>query len=115
MRIIQLGYPDAADPFLLYQAANMYMLEELENRCCHYLRSTCTPENLVERLFDNPECAHHDRIRNIYLEYLNKNFESIKTTKHWEEMLLNMKDCSEEVVAHKSRLLLEITSKMTFG
>src|SRR5436309_2764435 len=32
-----VGYPAAADPFLLYRAANMYMLEELENRCCLYL------------------------------------------------------------------------------
>ena len=110
-----VGYPAAADPFLLYRAANMYMLEELENRCCLYLRSTCTPENLIERLFDNPECVHHDRVRNIYFEYLTKNFESIKTTKQWEEMWLNMKDCSEELVAYKSRLLLEITSKMSFG
>jgi hypothetical protein len=110
-----VGYPNAVDPFLLYRAANMYMLEELENRCCYYLRSTCTPENLIERLFDNPECVHHDRIRNIYLEYLNKNFESIKATKQWEEMWLNMKDCSEELVEHRSRLLLEITSNMTLG
>ena len=110
-----VGYPAAADPFLLYRAANMYMLEELENRCYLYLCSTCTPENLIERLFDNPECVHHDRIRNMYVEYLTKNFESIKTTKEWNEMWVNMKDCSEELVAHKSKLLLEITSKMTFG
>ena len=109
-----VGYPAAVDPFLLYRAANMYMLEELENRCCFYLRETCTPENIIERLFDNPECMHHDRIRNIFFEYLTKNFESIKKTKQWEEMWHTMKDCSEELVAHKSRLLLEITSKMTF-
>jgi hypothetical protein len=108
------GYPEPADPFSLYRAANMYMLEELETRCCHYLQSTLHPENLVERLFDTPECAHHDRIRNMYLEYLKKNFESIKKTEDWEEMWLGMKDCSEEQVAYKSRLLLEITNQMSF-
>lgn len=108
------GYPKVADPFLLYRAANMYLLEELENRCYHYLCSTCTPENVIERLFNNPECAYHDRIRSMYLEYLKKNFESVKATKQWEEMWLDMKDCSEQLIAHKSRLLLEITSKMTF-
>ena len=110
-----IGYPDAADPFLLYRAANMYMLKDLEDRCVQYLQSTCTPVNVIERLFDNTECAHHDRIRKLYLEYLNDNFERIKKTKEWEEMLLNMKDCSEELVAYKSRLLLEITSQMSFG
>ena len=109
------GYPDAADPFLLYRAANMYLFEGLEDRCVQYLQSTCTLENIIERLFENPECAHHDRIRKMYLEYLNNNFEGIKKTKEWEEMLLNMKDCSEELVAYKSRLLLEITSQMSFG
>jgi len=109
-----LAYPERADAFLLYRAANMYMVEELENRCYHYLRSTCTQENIIERMFDTPECAHHDRIRNMYLEYVNENFETIKTTKEWEEMLVGMKDCSEDLVAHKSKLLPEI-SKMTFG
>lgn len=109
------GYPDTANPFLLYRAANMYMLEGLEDRCVQYLQSTCTPENIIERLFDDAECAHHDRIRKLYLEYLNNNFEGIKKTKGWEQMLLNMKDCSEELVAYKSRLLLEITSQMSFG
>ena len=109
------GYPDAADSFLLYRAANMYMLEGLEERCVHYLRSTCTPENIIERVFDNPECGHHDRIRELYLEYLYNNFEGIKKTKEWEEMLVNMKDCSEGLLAYKSRLLFEITSRMSFG
>jgi hypothetical protein len=109
------GYPQPADPFLLYRAANMYMLEELENRCCHYLQSTLHPENLVERFFDNPECAHHGRIHNMYLEYLKKNFESIKKTEDWQDMWLGMKDCSEEQVEYKSRLLFEITNQMSFG
>jgi len=47
-----LKYPERADAFLLYRAANMYMLQELENRCYHYLCSTCTGENIIERLFD---------------------------------------------------------------
>ena len=109
------GYPQPADPFLLYRAANMYMLEELENRCCHYLQSTLHPENLVERFFDNPECAHHGRIHNMYLEYLKKNFESIKKTEDWQDMWLGMKDCSEEQVEYKSRLLFEIVNQMSFG
>jgi hypothetical protein len=111
---IDLQYPEIADAFLLYRAANMYMVEELENRCYHYLRSTCTKENIIERLFDTPECSHHDKIRDMYLEFVHKNFEIIKTTKQWEEMLLGMRDCSEDLVAHKSKILLEI-SKMTFG
>jgi hypothetical protein len=111
---LDLEYPERADAFLLYRAANMYMVEELENRCYDYLRSTCTGENIIDRLFNTPECAHHDKIRDMYLEYVYENFETIKTTKQWEEMLLGMKDCTEDLVAHKSKILLEI-SKMTFG
>ena len=65
-------------------------------------------------MFDTPECAHHDKIRDMYVEYVYENFETIKTTKQWEEMLLGMKDCTEDLVAHKSKILLEI-SKLTFG
>ena len=111
---LDLEYPETADAFLLYRAANMYMVEALETRCYHYLRSTCTEENIIERLFDTPGCAHHDKIRDMYLEYVYENFETIKTTKQWEEMLLGMKDCTEDLVAHKSKILLKI-SKMTFG
>jgi len=50
----------------------------------------------------------------MYLDYVYKNFETIKMTKQWEEMLLGMKDCSEDLVAHRSKILLEI-SKVTFG
>ena len=108
------GYPDEADAFLLYRAANMYMLEGLEDRCYHYLSATCSSENIIERLFETLECAQHDKIRNMYLEYLNKNFDSIKNTKPWEDMMLGLTENSEELLAHKSKLLFEI-SKMTFG
>ena len=108
------GYPDEADAFLLFRAANMYMLEGLEDRCYHYLSATCSSENIIERLFETPECAQHDKIRNMYLEYLNKNFDSIKNTKPWEDMMLGLTENSEELLAHKSKLLFEI-SKMTFG
>lgn len=112
---VPLDYPEVADPLSLYQAASLYMLEDLENRCFRYLSSTCTEKNIVKRLFNRPECAHYDRIRNMYLEYLVNHFEAVKTTKQWEEMLLGMKDCSEDLVAHRSALLFEITRKMSVG
>jgi hypothetical protein len=108
------GYPNEVDAFQLFLAANMYLIEDLESRCFHYLRSTCTSKNITERLFDHPQCANHDKILTLYLDYVNQNFEEIKMTEEWEGMLLAMKDCTPEVIAHQSKLLLEI-SKMTFG
>jgi hypothetical protein len=106
------GYPEEADAFRLYCAANMYMLESLEDRCCHYLSATCTPENIIERLFENIECAHHDKIRDIYLKYLHENFGLVKNTKQWEEMMLDTEN-PEELRRHKSKLLLDITKMLS--
>jgi len=108
------GYPDAVDAFSMYRAANMYLLEELEDRCYRYLISTCSPENICERLFSNPACLHYDKIRNSLLEYVIQNYDTIKMSEEWEDMLLNLKDCPLELVAYRSKMLLDI-SKSTRG
>lgn len=108
------GYPDVVDAFSMYRAANMYLLEELEDRCYRYLVSTCSPKNICERLLGNPACIHHDKIRNSFLEYMIQNYDIIKMSKEWEDMLLNLKDCPSELVDYRSKILLHI-SKSTCG
>jgi BTB/POZ domain len=108
------GYPDVVDAFSMYRAANMYLLEELEDRCYRYLVLTCSPENICERLFGNPACIHYDKIRNSLLEYVAKNYDTIKMSKEWEDMLLDLKNCSQELVAYRSKILLDV-SKLTCG
>jgi len=108
------GYPDRADPFALYRAANMYMLRDLEDLCYRYLALTCTPNNICQRLLGNPECLYYDKLKDTYFDYIIQNYDAVKMTKEWEDMLLNLGDCSPETMEYRSKLLLDI-SKMTFG
>ena len=78
------GYPDAVDAFSMYRAANMYMLAELEDRCYRYLVSTCSPENICERLLGNSAWKNYDKIRNSFLEYLIQNYNTVKVSKEWD-------------------------------
>jgi BTB/POZ domain len=108
------GYPGKVDPFTLLQAANIFLLEDLEERCRHFLISTCTPNNVCSRLFGVLQCKHYKSLMDGYIEYIIQHFDVVKMTPEWEQMLLNLRNCSPEMVEYQSRLLLEI-SKMTFG
>ena len=105
------AYPNEADALQLYHAANQFLIEDLETRCYFYLSSTCTLENITQRLFNNAKCTHHEKILNMYLDYVIKNFDSIKMSKEWEETLRNMKDSSPELLAHQTEMLLKITQR----
>ena len=108
------GYPDPVDAFSMYRAANMYLVEELEDRCYRYLVSTCSPENICERLLGNSACQYHDKIRDAYFEYLIQNYDVVKMSKEWEEMIMDLKTCTREVVEYRAKILLDI-SRLTFG
>jgi len=63
------GHPPAADPFELYLAANMFLLEEIEHRTERYLRLTCSVENILSRLGD-VRLEPYDALREFYIEFV---------------------------------------------
>lgn len=107
------GYPPPADPSALYHAANMSLLEPLEERCYRYLTSTCMPSNICERLF-NSRCKVHEKLKNKYFEYIVQNYDEVKMTEEWKDTVLHIPNGSLEEISHQLNMLLEI-SRMTFG
>ena len=107
------GYPPPVDATALYHAANMYLLEPLEERCYRYLASTCMVSNICERLFSSI-CKVHEKLKNKYFEYLVQNYDEVKMSQEWKDTILHISDCSPEEASYQLDVLLEI-SKMTFG
>ena len=105
------GYPDPVDAFSMYRAANMYLVPALEDRCYRYLRSTCSPKNVCDRLLGNPDCNYYPKLRRSYFNYLVRNFDAVKTTKAWKKLHRNLKRQSPELVAYQSKLLFKISSR----
>jgi len=105
------GYPDPVDPFSMYRAAKLYLLPALEDRCYRYLISTCSPENVCDRLLGNPDCNYYPKLRRSYFNYLVRNFDAVKTTKAWKKLHRNLKRQSPELVAYQSKLLFKISSR----
>jgi hypothetical protein len=92
----------------------MYLLEELEERCFRYLVSTCTLTNICERLFGDPSCLYHTKITDALLEYMMGNYEAVTMSKEWEEIILNLKDCPQDLLEYRSKIILAI-SKLAIG
>ena len=103
------GYPPPADPFSLYRAANMYLVEELEARCYRFLTSTCTATNICERLLGNAQCEYYEKLKNFYFEFVIQNYDVVKMTDEWTDTYLKWKDCSPDLQEYKARILLQIT------
>jgi hypothetical protein len=108
------GYPPPVDASALYHAANMYLLEPLEERCYRYLTSTCTLNNICERLFRSV-CAVHEKLKDKYFEYIVQNYDAVKMTQEWKNTILNISDGPPEEVSYRLTTVLLELSKMTFG
>ena len=106
------GYPGPAEPFSLYRAANMYLLPDLEGRCYRYLISTCSAENICERLLENPILNCYNQLKSGYFHYLIQNFDAVKKTKSWAETGNNFEDRDPELLAYQSKLLFEISNRI---
>jgi hypothetical protein len=82
------GYPLAGDPFELYLAANMFLLEELEQRAERFLRLTRSSENIISRL-DDARLAPHDELKEYYLTFLAQSavFEVVRKQDAFKELI----------------------------
>jgi hypothetical protein len=106
---LPLGYPPPVDPFTLYQAADMYLVEALKERCYRYLTLTCTTQNICQRLLENSACNHYEGLSKFYFEFIVKNYDAVKKGKEWERIFLSMKESPPELFDYQVRKLLEIT------
>jgi hypothetical protein len=100
------------DVSALYHAANMYLLEPLEERCYRYLEETCCLKNICERLF-NSAGRFHERLKSKYLEYVVENYDKVKVTQEWEDAILKIQDSSTEEADYQLATLVEISRKLS--
>ena len=108
-----VGHPPSPDPFDLYRNAKKFLLDPLADYCFEYLRST-TYFNIPERLFRrDTELKHHDKLRELFLKKLIENYEWVKTTTRWREIVCNELDISAETRQHHEQLLFEITQRLS--
>jgi hypothetical protein len=105
------GYPEEADPFRLFRAADRFLLPTLKERCSLHLEHGVSTKNVVERLF-HPDCEHHLRLGQHYFDYLIANFDVVKETEEWESMICPSEEISSSVARYRNRLLLEITKRL---
>jgi len=104
------GYPDEADPFRLYRAADKFLLPALKEHCYIHLQHGVTVENVADMLF-HPDCEHHPELKQHFLEYVIANFKAVKVTEGWERAVCD-EDVSPAVYRYRGRLVLEITRKI---
>jgi hypothetical protein len=81
-------FPRAANPNEIYRLAGMMGLVELQTRAYHYLMSTCSVDNIFDRLFD-PYCkaVAHAPVRTVYQQYLARNWEQVRSSGQWVTLL----------------------------
>ena len=104
------GYPEEADPFRLYRAADKFLLPLLKERCYFHLQHGVTVENVAEMLF-HPDCEHHPELQQHFMHYITTNFKAVKDTDGWERAVCD-EDVSPAVYRYRARLVLEITRKI---
>jgi len=82
------AFPRAANPNEIYRLAGMMGLMELQGRAYHYLSSTCSVENIFDRLFD-PYCKAptHAPVRGVYQQFLARNWDQVRSHGAWHSLL----------------------------
>ena len=48
------------------------------------------------------------------LEYMMGNYEAVTMSKEWEEIILNLKDCPQDLLEYRSKIILAM-SKLAIG
>jgi hypothetical protein len=82
------GFPRPANVNEIYRLAGMMNLTELQTRAYHYLMSTCSVDNIFDRLFD-PYCKHstHAPVRSVYQHFLARNWDKVRSSGQWGNLL----------------------------
>ena len=103
--------PVVEDQFELYRVATKYGLDQLAARCLHYLRSTLTPMNVCERLF-NLWCLDYPALKDSYVEYLVQSFNVVSRRDEWNWFVSHVEDEENPESDLHQQLLEEIMGKV---
>jgi hypothetical protein len=99
------GFPAQADPFRLSQVAHNLQLTGLEEDCAYELKKGVTIDNVAERLF-HPVCRDNHELRELFLNFLLKNYDKVKDTEGWETTVHGFDVESESSSVRKYRMHL---------
>lgn len=102
--------PNVPDPFELYKAADMYLLERLRDRSLEQLRSCCSVQNICERLFD-PTCSRYPDVQAVYMDFLVQNYDRVKQTPAWTEAFETV-GLSQSELKFRTKLLFDISQRV---
>jgi hypothetical protein len=81
-------FPRPANANEIYRLAAIMGLQELQTRAYHYLMSTCSVDNIFDRLFDPyVKTETHAPVRSVYRQYLSRNWENIRSSGQWGTLL----------------------------
>jgi len=82
------SFPRAANANEIYRLAELMSLTDLKTRVYHYLLSTCSVDNIFERLFD-PYCQArgHAPVRAVYRHFLAANWDNVRSSGQWPALL----------------------------
>jgi hypothetical protein len=91
------AFPRPANPNEIYRLAGTMGLAELQTRAYHYLMSTCSVENIFDRLFD-PYCkaATHAPVRGVYQQFLARNWDKVRSSGQWGTLLRRYRSTQRE-------------------
>ena len=111
-----VGFPRPANPNEIYRLAGMMGLGELQTRAYHFLMSTCSVDNIFDRLFD-PYCKSttHAPVRSLYQGFLAKNWDQIRQSGQWATLLRRYRATQrEEEAEYLLEVLCEILNAVTW-
>ena len=111
-RPLPQGYPKEVDPFKLFRLADMFRMPELKEICFLALEMDMTPHNVTKILF-HPACASYKELKELCFQYLIANYDNVKETKEWEELVCgDDEDLSPSVATYRARLLFKVSKEV---
>lgn len=105
------GYPDEAEPFLLFRNAKKLLLPCLTELCLFNIEHDISATNVAERLFHS-DCEYHEELRELYFNYLVANYDKVKETEGWERAICTLDDASPSTVSYRARVLFDISKRV---
>jgi hypothetical protein len=108
------GFPNEADPFLLYKNAKKFLIDDLAQYTFEVLRETLTPEIVVEYLFtgvDDLRCF--EELVDMYVDYLVSNYEEVKVLEEWKDLEWDEAECGAEIAKFRFSLVRRIMQQLT--
>ena len=90
-------------------------MTSLGDYCFRYLKDSLTASNVAERLFrQDCELRDHDELRDLYRDYLLKNYDKVKKTEGWRTVVFSDEEVDLSVRTFRKQLLFEICERLTY-